>query len=106
MKKMKQEQQQHGVCEQINSESNNGENIGDNDTNKAIAMKTKTQEQQQHGRCTQINGGSNIGNDNIILMGTHTSYVNRNATFETDDKMSKIHFNTKNIQFLYRNHFP
>ena len=63
MKKMKQEQQQHGVCEQINSESNNGDNIADNDTNKAIAMKTKTQEQQQHGRSTQINGDSNIGND-------------------------------------------
>ena len=35
MKKMKQEQQQHGGCEQINSN-----NIGDNDTNKEIAMKT------------------------------------------------------------------
>ena len=40
MKKIKQEQQQHGGCEQINSESNNSNNIGDNDTNKEIAMKT------------------------------------------------------------------
>ena len=39
MKKIKQEQQ-HGGCEQINSESNNSNNIGDNDTNKEIAMKT------------------------------------------------------------------
>ena len=40
MKKIKQEQQQHGGCEQINSESNNSNNIGDNDTKKEIAMKT------------------------------------------------------------------
>ena len=63
METMIQEQQQHGRCEQINGESNNDNNIGDNDTNKEIAMKTKIQEQQQHGRCKQINRESNIGND-------------------------------------------
>ena len=63
MRKIKQ-QQQRGGCEQINSESNNSNNIGDNDTNKEIAMKTMIQEQQQHGRCEQINGESN--NDNNI----------------------------------------
>ena len=63
MRKMKQ-QQQRGGCEQINSESNNSNNIGDNDTNKEIAMETMIQEQQQHGRCEQINGESN--NDNNI----------------------------------------
>ena len=62
MKKMKQQQQRAG-CEQINSKSNNSNNIGDNDTNKEIAMKTMIQEQQQHGRCEQINGGSNNGNN-------------------------------------------
>ena len=54
MKKMKQQQQQRGGCEQINSESNNSNNIGDNDTNKEIATKTMIQKQQQHGRCKQI----------------------------------------------------
>ena len=63
MRKIKQ-QQQRGGCEQINSESNNSNNIGDNDTNKEIAMETMIQEQQQHGRCEQINGESN--NDNNI----------------------------------------
>ena len=62
MKKMKQQQQQRGGCEQINSESNNSNNIGDNDTNKEIAMETMIQEQQQHGRCEQINRESNNGN--------------------------------------------
>lgn len=60
---MKQQQQQHGGCEQINSKSNDSNNIGDNDTNKEIAVKTMIQEQQQHGRCEQINGGSNNGNN-------------------------------------------
>ena len=45
MKKIKQEQQQHCACEQINSESNNSNNIGDNDTNKEIANNTMLQEQ-------------------------------------------------------------
>ena len=63
MKKMKQEQQQHGGCEQINSASNNSNNIGDNVNNKEIAMNTMLQEQQQHGGCEQINSKSNNSNN-------------------------------------------
>ena len=37
-KTITQEQQQHGGCEQINGESNNGNNIGDNENDKETTI--------------------------------------------------------------------